>query len=217
MPDQAVCIGVTYEDSVYDPIPGSTADAQIFADIAGRMGIDNVRPVTGEVTRQEILDALTEMVAQAEPGDNLVFAFAGHGGQGADPNHAEGDGKFECIFGSDAQITDAELRAILAGLPEGANMTLAIQACYAGGMVEFNDFASGDIAANVVAISASQPYEVSYHTASLAPSFFPAALETVLQENPGISWVDAVHLINEIDGVQTPSLSYNRPEGSFTR
>ncbi|KAI9183035.1 hypothetical protein H9P43_003951 [Blastocladiella emersonii ATCC 22665] len=214
MPDRSVCVGITYETDAA-PLPGCEADAMIMGGISERMSIEDVRPMTGEVTRQEILDALTEMVAQAEPGDNLMFSFSGHGGQMPDPTNSEADGMAEFIATSDGAITDAEIREILAGLPEGSNMTIALDSCRSGGVLEFNDLMGDDIAGNVVAISASQMDENASAGFGDGPSPFTQALDTVLVENPGISWNDALQEINAIDGAQTPSLAYNRPEAAF--
>ena len=67
---------------------------------------------------------LTALVQSAQPGDSLLFFFAGHGCQIEDDGE-EHDGFDEAICGADdTRITDDDLRDILINLPEGAKFTM---------------------------------------------------------------------------------------------
>ena len=67
---------------------------------------------------------LTDLVQGAQPGDSLLFFFAGHGCQIEDDGE-EHDGHDEAICGADAtHITDDDLRDILINLPEGVKFTM---------------------------------------------------------------------------------------------
>ncbi|KAI9150921.1 hypothetical protein H9P43_009536 [Blastocladiella emersonii ATCC 22665] len=215
MVHRAFCVGLTYPTGEGgSPIPGSDLDAHTMGALAATMGIEDVTVVTdteAPVTRDQILDGLRDMVAQAQPGDALLFSYAGHGSQRADASDDEADGKNEVLCAADGPITDDEIRAVLAGLPAGATMTLSIDACYSGTMVDL-DVDGDEIAGDVVCISAAQDDQVSM--GSGAGGAFTNALASVLAENPGISWVDAVQLIDEADHLDTqrPVLTSNRAE-----
>ncbi|MGH6815705.1 MAG: caspase family protein [Hyphomicrobiaceae bacterium] len=78
---RALLVGI----NVYDKLPtleGSVADAQ---DIANSLRRQNVRDVMllldRQATRAAIEQAWRAMTARARPGDTLIFAYAGHGGQ----------------------------------------------------------------------------------------------------------------------------------------
>ena len=68
---------------------------------------------------------LSYMMQNAQPGDSLLFFFAGHGTQVEDDGE-EPDGFDEAICASDKLnlITDDDLREILINLPEGAKFTM---------------------------------------------------------------------------------------------
>ncbi|KAI9187672.1 hypothetical protein H9P43_002063 [Blastocladiella emersonii ATCC 22665] len=217
-PHAALCLGMTYKDGLgATPIPGCDIDARTMSDIAHGMGIENVQTVTdtdAPVTREQILAGLRDMVAQAQPGDTLLFSYAGHGGQKANPNAGEADGLSEFLVASDGPVYDYELREILSGLPEGATMTMGFDCCHSETMLNFDMGSTDDIAGTVVSISAAQDAQVSMGNSS--GGAFTAALHEVLQENPGIAWIDAVELINTADGrAQIPTVSTNRPEALY--
>ncbi|KAI9189220.1 hypothetical protein H9P43_000679 [Blastocladiella emersonii ATCC 22665] len=185
-----------------------------MTNVACGMGIDNVQTVTdtdAPVTREDILQSLRDMVAQAEPGDTLMFSFSGHGGQVADRNGDEADGQDEAIYAADGPITDDEIRAIMADLPEGANMTMVYDSCQSGTIVDL-DFSDADIAGNLVVLSSCSSTELSGATAN--GSLFTNAIAEVLANNPGITWAEAANLIDQADGSDTQfaNVAANRTE-----
>ncbi|KAI9187768.1 hypothetical protein H9P43_002159 [Blastocladiella emersonii ATCC 22665] len=183
MPDAALCLG---------------ADAESMSGIAYGLGIEDVQTVSDEaspVTREMILGGLRDMIAQAQPGDTLLFTYAGHGGESF-------DGSSVVLTANDGPVTEAELRAVLATVPEGVQLSMILDSD--GDMVDLsNALAEEDIAGEVVCFSAaSDP----------SSGAFSDALAGILQSNPGISWHEAALLV---DDAHAPVVSSNHPEAIF--
>ena len=113
-------------------------------------------------TRKNILNSMKWLVQDAKPGDNLLFFFAGHGGQSRDRDGDEEDGKDEHIcpvvqgqhpnfaaalegsLGKDDAddlrgrgISDDEIfEKMLKDLPEGVRLTTVFDACHSGTMAD---------------------------------------------------------------------------------
>lgn len=88
-------------------------------------------------TRHNIMMALQWLVAEAQPGDSLVFHFSGHGAQIADTTGNEKDGLDETIlpidFKQSGQIVDNDLfRNIVYPLPSGVKLTCIMDCCHSG-------------------------------------------------------------------------------------
>lgn len=103
---------------------------------------DDIRVVLNErATTQGLRERLKWLLADARPGDQLVFYFAGHGAQipgyGRD---AEVDRLDECLVPYDYDwsvgraITDDEFAALYAQLPYEAQFTAILDCCHSGGM-----------------------------------------------------------------------------------
>ncbi|KZV89628.1 hypothetical protein EXIGLDRAFT_721202 [Exidia glandulosa HHB12029] len=91
-------------------------------------------------SRKNIQSAMARLVDDAEPGDNFVFAFIGHGGQVKNKDHTEPDGLDEHIIAVDGKtILDDELnRALVDRLPDGCKLTAIFDCCHSGTMMDLN-------------------------------------------------------------------------------
>ena len=113
-------------------------------------------------TRKNILNSMQWLVKDARPGENLLFFFAGHGGQSRDKDGDEEDGQDEHLcpiiqgqhpnFGAALEgsleqeeaddllgraITDDEIfEKMLKDLPEGVRLTTIFDACHSGTMAD---------------------------------------------------------------------------------
>ncbi|KAI9188329.1 hypothetical protein H9P43_002720 [Blastocladiella emersonii ATCC 22665] len=207
----AICIGLNYPGTE-SALVGCDIDANTMSGVAASMGIDNVHTVTDDaapVTREQVLEGLREMVAQAQPGDSLLFSFSGHGGQATDLNGDEGTDEF--IQCSDGPITDDEIRAILAGVPEGATMTMVCDSSASGTIADI-DVSDIDIAGNVVVLSACTSTETA--ATGIHGSPFTNAVAEVMANHPGVTWAEAAELIDAADGtnLQLANVAANRAE-----
>jgi hypothetical protein len=92
-----------------------------------------------EATREAILEAIeSRLMADARPGDELVFYFAGHGSRVENPASDEIDGLDETLVPADSavgapDVHDKELRKIFnRALDSGAKVTVIVDACHSG-------------------------------------------------------------------------------------
>ncbi|MEO0557506.1 MAG: caspase family protein [Bacteroidota bacterium] len=101
-------------------LEGTINDVSLMQEVLIERGFAprNVRTLANrDATRKGILDAIEALIARAEPGDHLVFYYAGHGSQVTNTATDEADGKDESIVPSDAalgapDIRDKELRRL---------------------------------------------------------------------------------------------------------
>ncbi|KAH8101125.1 peptidase C14, caspase domain-containing protein [Cristinia sonorae] len=107
-------------------------------------------------TRDNIIQAMKELVMDAQSGDHFVFMFSGHGGQVADLDNDEDDGFDEVIWPSDIQldqidltyqkncILDDEIKKILvASLPAESRLVMLFDCCHSGTIADLA-FRNGD-------------------------------------------------------------------------
>ncbi|TPX51081.1 hypothetical protein SeLEV6574_g00511 [Synchytrium endobioticum] len=92
-------------------------------------------------TRVNITNAMRWLVGGAQPGDSLFFHFSGHGGQVADVDGDESDGKDETIYPVDhqqaGQILDDEMNALMVKhLPPGVRLTAVFDSCHSGSALD---------------------------------------------------------------------------------
>ena len=82
------------------------------------------------------LASCASLVNGASAGDVIVFQYAGHGYQLADPDGDESDGKDEALvpidFDSGAFVVDDEIREILLTMREGVSLTCFLDCCHSG-------------------------------------------------------------------------------------
>ena len=95
---------------------------------------------TTQPTGKNIKAALVNMVANAQPGDSLVFHFSGHGTQVPTDDPKEEDGKDEAICPCDMNlICDDDLRAILSPLKPGVKFTFVADCCHSGTLLDHKE------------------------------------------------------------------------------
>ena len=90
---------------------------------------------------QAILDGFAWLTDGAASGDSLFMHYSGHGGSVKDKNSDEKDGKDETLIPVDyktaGQITDdVILAALVLDLPEGCMLTVVIDACHSGTVLD---------------------------------------------------------------------------------
>lgn len=108
--------------------------------LSTRFGFDEIHTLTNrDATREAIFAGITEwLVEPSEPGDIVVFYYAGHGSQVRNTESRESDGLDETIVPADSwngapDIRDKELRdAFNALLAKGVTVTLIFDSCHSG-------------------------------------------------------------------------------------
>jgi hypothetical protein len=139
MTNRALCVGINNYPVAGADLMGCVNDARGWAELL-RERFDfprsNVRLLTDRrATKGAILQRLKDLLAGASAGDVVVFTNSSHGSYIPDRDDDEPDAYDEtmCPYDvRDSQITDDELRELLAGVPRGVHMTLISDSCHSG-------------------------------------------------------------------------------------
>jgi metacaspase-1 len=137
-PKRALCVGIN--DYPYDgnDLNGCVNDANAWADLLvtqyGFANSDVKLMLDAEATRKDVLDALKDLLALAQPGDTLVFTNSSHGSYVAEKGGDEE--KFDeivCPYDIDKnEIRDDDLREIISGLKNGVTLAVILDNCFSG-------------------------------------------------------------------------------------
>jgi Caspase domain len=129
--------------------PGKAADLVFTADDAvhlrdalmagaGMRESDQITLLDRQVTRAAIREAVHELGRRAQPADEFVFFFSGHGdriARAAGPSVTDPDALDETLELYDGALTDDELRDIFADVGAGTSL-IFIDACFSGGFAK---------------------------------------------------------------------------------
>lgn len=139
MKKKALIVGINYAGTS-NALKGCLNDAKnMHAFLEGR-GFTEIKDVLEkEATTTGIIAGLNWLVSDVAPGDVIVFHYSGHGSQL--PSQAEEDGWEEIICPIDLNwvdkvITDDTLRKIFDKVPNGVNVTLVLDCCHSGTMLD---------------------------------------------------------------------------------
>jgi hypothetical protein len=131
---------------------GCVNDAEDFAATLKKNGFqaNNVTVLRdAEATKEAIMNALTGMVRQSKPGDEVLFSYSSHGTQVPDlpgseaPGDKEPDGLDEAFacheiavgtdgWDRDTVIIDDELRELFSSAAEGVLVEVLLDTCHSG-------------------------------------------------------------------------------------
>jgi hypothetical protein len=134
---RALCVGI--DDYAMAPLAGCVQDATDWRDALASLGFETTLLTNALATRAALLSGLTDLVSTAQPGDVVVFQYAGHGTQFDDLGGGAGDeddGRDEAFCPADmdkgAYVIDDDVRAIFATIGAGVNVTCFIDCCHSG-------------------------------------------------------------------------------------
>jgi hypothetical protein len=131
----ALCVGIDKYGPPYD-LSGCVNDASNWAKALRGLRFDVTMLQDEAASRAGILDALSSMVTTAEPGDVVVFQYAGHGTQVDDLDGEEEDSLDEAFcpadFADGRLLIDDDIKAVIRGLKPGVNLTCFIDCCHSG-------------------------------------------------------------------------------------
>lgn len=135
---RALSVGINYAGTGTD-LKGCINDSHNMKTMLEEKGFEVKLVLEKEATTDGIKSALEWLVAGTVPGDIIVFHYSGHGSQL--PSRVEADGWEEIICPYDLNwrdkvITDDTLRQIFDKVPNGVNVTLFLDCCHAGTMLD---------------------------------------------------------------------------------
>lgn len=132
---RALCVGIDGYGPGYE-LAGCVNDARNWAGTLAALRFEVTALHDQAASRSAILSALTALVAGARPGDVIVFQFAGHGTQVDDVDGDETDSRDEAFcpvdFADGRLLIDDDIRAVVAELQPGVNLTCFIDCCHSG-------------------------------------------------------------------------------------
>ena len=144
---RALLVGINYPGTQH-ALRGCVNDVTTMSEILTRQfgfTTNEKRMLTDSAaTTQNILDRLNWLVEGAVPGDVLYFHYSGHGSQVINTNYdsdREPDGKDEVMVPvdmnwRDKMITDDQLKTIFNKVPTGVNLTVFMDCCHSGSIMD---------------------------------------------------------------------------------
>ena len=139
---KALLVGINRYPDPRNELKGCVNDVRQMAETLktgyGFPGGGNLRVLTdARATTKAILDGLAWLTAGASPGDSLVFHYSGHGSQVPDRDGDETTDRLDeilCPYDLDWEhpLTDDDLAAACAGVPQGALLTVVLDCCHSG-------------------------------------------------------------------------------------
>jgi hypothetical protein len=139
---KALLVGINRYPDPGNELKGCVNDVRRMAEVLrnryGFPGDGSLRTLTdARATTKAILDGLDWLTAGASPGDSLVFHYSGHGSQVPDRNGDETTDRLDEILCPydldwDHPLTDDDLAAACAAVPEGALLTVVLDCCHSG-------------------------------------------------------------------------------------
>jgi hypothetical protein len=139
---RALVVGIDKYD-FENNLRGAVNDAQDIADALSGLRLDRTPLLDSEATRAAVWGGLQEMIEAAEPGDTVLFTYAGHGSHEADSGPV-GAKQEILVFnkftpqapGCEERLRGREmLNAFAAAGARGVNVIFVADSCYSGGLI----------------------------------------------------------------------------------
>lgn len=178
------------------PLQGCVNDVLLFYKVLSEkfnFETKNIDVITDyDCTKLQIINRLSNLVKNVEPGDQILFQFSGHGSQvvvNDKTNNDEADGRDEILCPIDLNwkdpLRDHELGNIFKVVPKGVKITVILDCCHSGTGLRNN------------------PHPMSNST--LTSRFMPPPISNILF-NPSVSIDDDLNFIfaqRDVTDIQT--------------
>ncbi len=129
---KAVCVGINNYPGTSNDLQGCVNDANDWCALLTDRGFETSLMLDSQATRQNVKNALENLVVSAGQGDVIVFTYSGHGTQALDTSGDEGDSYDEAIYVYDGMILDDDLRAIIDKINPQATLVVISDSCFSG-------------------------------------------------------------------------------------
>ena len=135
---RALCVGINDYPYEGNDLKGCVNDAMAWASLlTGPFSFakpDVKMLLDDQATKKNVVAALEDLLAGARPGDVVVFTNSSHGSYRADTDRDEP--KYDellCPYDiDDNDITDDELRELIADIKDGVRLTVILDNCHSG-------------------------------------------------------------------------------------
>lgn len=129
---KAICIGINNYPGVSNDLKGCVNDANDWENLLLFAGFSIEKILDKQATRQNILNALDNLVTSATAGDEIIFTYSGHGTSVTDKSGDEPDAYDEALYVYDGVLLDDELRAILQKVKPDVHILVISDSCFSG-------------------------------------------------------------------------------------
>lgn len=135
---KALCVGINDYPYAGNDLNGCVNDAKAWAEMLIKnfnfANTDVKILLDSQATKQNVMDALKNLLTGASKGDTLVFTNSSHGSYSAEVGGDEE--KYDeilCPYDIDAnQITDDDLRDLFKSVPKGVSLSIILDNCFSG-------------------------------------------------------------------------------------
>ena len=138
---KALLIGINYINTPHQ-LYGCIDDTARMKDLLTTYGFNDFKIITDltriKPTKDNILNEIKNLLANAKSGDVLFLYYSGHGSYTFDRNKDETDGKDEMLFSLDLKgVLDDELKSILqTNLKNDITLVAMFDSCHSGTMLD---------------------------------------------------------------------------------
>lgn len=136
MTRRALCVGINDYPGTGSDLRGCVNDARDWRSLLDSREYETRLLLDADATRQNMRDAITQVVAATAPGDIGVITFSGHGSWKVDEDADEADLRDELLCPYDINegnyLSDDELYEIFGDRERGARIVLISDSCHSG-------------------------------------------------------------------------------------
>jgi metacaspase-1 len=136
---KAICVGINNYPGIFNDLKGCVNDANDWAELLTEFDFEVNVLLDNQGTRENIKNALRNLVSSLKPGDYGVFTYSGHGTYNRDTSGDEPDSYDEALYVYDGILLDDELREILNDLNPQASLVVIADSCYSGTVTRVAD------------------------------------------------------------------------------
>lgn len=129
---KAICVGINNYPGTANDLSGCVNDVNDWAKLLNSFGFQTTKIFNEQATKNNILNALENLVKEAKLGDVVVFTYSGHGTQVLDTSGDEEDGYDEALYVYDGTLIDDEISAILKTANKDAEIIVISDSCFSG-------------------------------------------------------------------------------------
>ncbi|MDF1550031.1 MAG: caspase family protein [Bacteroidales bacterium] len=129
---RAICVGINNYPGTVNDLSGCVNDVNDWAKLLNSFGFQTTKIFNEQATKNNILNALENLVKEAKLGDVVVFTYSGHGTQVLDTSGDEEDGYDEALYVYDGTLIDDEINAILKTADKNAEIIVIADSCFSG-------------------------------------------------------------------------------------
>jgi len=136
-----LCIGINDYPGTGSDLQGCVNDAHDWAAVLDGRGFAVTSMLDGDATRQNMVEAIGNVVGSADQGDSVVITYSGHGTWLPDQDADETDMRDEALCPHDlataGPITDDELFELFSRRQRDVRVVLISDSCHSGTVARF--------------------------------------------------------------------------------